>query len=467
MYQIGIDIGGTNVKIGLLNEALELCAEISIPFPHTTAEDMAAQIRAAVGPMLQARGAALSDVESLGAVVPGSIDAAGETVVDAHNLNFHNVPLRKILSDAFPGIPVYIANDANGAALAELYTGAFVGCKTGVLLTLGTGLGGGIILNGKMFNGGMNHGVELGHAYLVDGGEPCTCGNLGCMEAYCAASALTRDGRRAMQAHPESMLAEQTGGDPGKITPKLVTDCAKAGDAAAKAVFDTYIEHLSSACASVYNILDPEVLAIGGGLSAAGPFLFDPLQEKVSEKCFYATRGKLVPAVLGNEAGMVGAALLARDLAYAGQDRGLAQVAAVGRVLREALDAQLVHLDDAPADAVLPAEGLCRGRVVCGGRSKRRRDREALLAKLPVRLVQEQRRVDAAGEGDGHAVHVGQNAPQLTQLVVLCVGRVEGDVAHAVPPSAAPLAAAFCVARDGTTHVSSPNPTIRCSSLPT
>ena len=159
----------------------------------------------------------------------------------------------------------------------------------------------------------MNHGVELGHAYLVDGGEPCTCGNLGCMEAYCAASALTRDGRRAMQAHPESMLAEQTGGDPGKITPKLVTDCAKAGDAAAKAVFDTYIEHLSSACASVYNILDPEVLAIGGGLSAAGPFLFDPLQEKVSKKCFYATRGKLVPAVLGNEAGMVGAALLARD----------------------------------------------------------------------------------------------------------------------------------------------------------
>ena len=115
MYQIGIDIGGTNVKIGLLNEALELCAEISIPFPHTTAEDMAAQIRAAVGPMLQARGAALSDVESLGAVVPGSIDAAGETVVDAHNLNFHNVPLRKILSDAFPGIPVYIANDANGS----------------------------------------------------------------------------------------------------------------------------------------------------------------------------------------------------------------------------------------------------------------------------------------------------------------------------------------------------------------
>ena len=116
-----------------------------------------------------------------------------------------------------------------------------------------------------------------------------------------------------MQAHPESMLAEKTGSDPAKITPKLVTDCAKAGDPAAMAVFDDYIEHLSSACASIYNILDPEVLALGGGLSAAGPFLFDPLQDKVSKKCFYSTRGKLVPAVLGNEAGMIGAALLARD----------------------------------------------------------------------------------------------------------------------------------------------------------
>ena len=313
MYQIGIDIGGTYIKIGLLDEALELTEEASIAFPHTTAEDMARRIRDALPALLARRQATLADVASVGAVVPGSIDASGETVLDAHNLDFHNVPLRRLLQAQLPGIPVLIANDANGAALAELYKGAFVGCKTGVLLTLGTGLGGGIILNGKMFNGGMNHGVELGHAYLVDGGERCTCGNHGCMEVYCAASALTREGRRAMQAHPQSMLAGLTGGDPEKITPKLVTDCAKAGDPTAMAVFDAYIEHLSSACASIYNILDPEVLALGGGLSAAGAFLFDPLQDKVSKKCFYSTRGKLVPAVLGNEAGMIGAALLARD----------------------------------------------------------------------------------------------------------------------------------------------------------
>ena len=132
MYQIGIDIGGTNVKIGLLDEALELTAETSVPFPHTTAADLAKKIRAAVLALLEEKNAALCDVGSLGAVVPGSIDASGETVLDAHNLDFHNVPLRKLLQEQFPGIPVYIANDANGAALAELYKGAFTGCKTGV-----------------------------------------------------------------------------------------------------------------------------------------------------------------------------------------------------------------------------------------------------------------------------------------------------------------------------------------------
>lgn len=313
MYQIGVDIGGTNIKIGLVDDALEIVERRSIRFPHDGPQSVADKLAEAIREALTAAQVPETVLQSIGIVVPGSIDPTGEIVINAYNLGFHDVPFKKLMEAHFPNVPVLMANDANGAALAELYKGAFAGCRTAVLFTLGTGLGGGIILNGKMFNGGMNHGVELGHAYLVDGGEPCTCGNLGCMEAYCAASALTRDGRRAMQAHPESMLAEQTGGDPGKITPKLVTDCAKAGDAAAKAVFDTYIEHLSSACASVYNILDPEVLAIGGGLSAAGPFLFDPLQEKVSKKCFYATRGKLVPAVLGNEAGMVGAALLARD----------------------------------------------------------------------------------------------------------------------------------------------------------
>ena len=223
------------------------------------------------------------------------------------------MPFKKLIAAHFPNTPIFMANDANGAALAELYKGAFVGCKTAVLFTLGTGFGGGIILDGKMFNGGMNQGTELGHAYLVDGGEHCTCGNNGCMEAYCAASALAREGARAMQRDPRGLLSERSGGNAALIDAKMVVDCAKAGDVTAKRVFDEYIGHLSSACASFFNILDPEVIAIGGGLCGAGEFLFAPLRERITEKCFYKSHGAVVPAVMGNDAGIIGAAMLRRD----------------------------------------------------------------------------------------------------------------------------------------------------------
>ena len=311
MFEIGVDIGGTNIKYGLVNEALEIVVHGSIPFPKTTAEDMADKLAAALRAMLAEQG--VTEIGSIGIVVPGSIDRSGEVVIAAYNLGFHDVPLRAIMQTRFPGVPVYIANDANGAALAELYAGAFRGCKTAVLFTLGTGLGGGIILGGHMFNGGMNQGVELGHMYLVNGGEHCTCGNDGCMEAYCAASALARDGQRAMKKHPESLIAARAGGSPENVDAKLVIDCAKEGDEAAKAVFDQYIDSLSSACASIYNLLDPEVIAIGGGVCGAGEFLFAPLREKTTGKCFYKTHGKLVPAELGNDAGMIGAAMLHKD----------------------------------------------------------------------------------------------------------------------------------------------------------
>lgn len=311
MFEIGVDIGGTNIKYGLVNEALEIVAHGSIPFPKTTAEDMADRLSEALRDMLAEQG--VTELGSIGIVVPGSIDKSGERVIAAYNLGFRDVPLRALMQARFPGVPVYIANDANGAALAELYKGAFVGCKTAVLFTLGTGVGGGIILDGKMFNGGCNQGVELGHVYLVEGGESCTCGNQGCIEAYCSASALAREGRRAMREYPESMLAARSGGEADKVDARLVTDCARAGDAAAKEVFDRYVEHLGAACASIFNLLDPEVIAIGGGLCGAGEFLFGPLQDKVTEKCFYSARGAVVPAVMGNDAGVVGAAMLRRD----------------------------------------------------------------------------------------------------------------------------------------------------------
>lgn len=313
MYSIGVDIGGTNVKIGLIDDSLAIAQRISIPFPHTTPEDMVAKIRRGVEAILAQQGISMTELASVGAIVPGSVSRDDTTVIDAYNLGFHNVPLKKLLQDVFPECPVYITNDADGAALAELAGGAFRNAQSGILLTLGTGLGGGIILNGKLFRGGTGQGCELGHAFLVYGGEHCTCGNDGCMETYVSASALIRDGIAAMTAHPESSLAAAAKGNPENVTARLVIDCARTGDPSAVQVFDTYVDRLGAVCASFFNILDPEVIAIGGGVCGAGDFLFEPLRKKTDSKCFYPTHGAIVPAEMGNDAGMIGAAMLHRN----------------------------------------------------------------------------------------------------------------------------------------------------------
>ena len=307
-YQIGIDIGGTSIKFGIVDEHLQIVRRSAIPFQCIGGEAVAAMIRQEVC-ALMAQEPEIKQVGSIGVVVPGSLDPTQSVVLDAHNLDFHNVPFRAQLQAQFPDTPVYLANDADGAALAELGRGAFVGCKTAVLLTLGTGVGGGVILNGSLFSGGGRRGAELGHMTLVSGGEPCTCGNLGCVEAYCSATALIRDGIRAAKADPESLLAQ---GDIDTMTAKHVIDCAKQGDKTAKAVFDRYVDHLAAACISVVHILDPEVIAIGGGVSHAGEYLFEPLRKLTLEKCFFSDHGAIVPAVMGNDAGIIGAAMLAQ-----------------------------------------------------------------------------------------------------------------------------------------------------------
>lgn len=312
MYQIGVDIGGTSIKIGLVDDELNIIRRTAIPFPMIGGEGVAMELAKAVRCLLAEHGITEEDMAYVGVVVPGSIDPTGEIVLDAHNLGFHDVPFKKLLEAQFPKHTVYLANDADGAALAELGRGAFMGCKTAVLLTLGTGVGGGVILNGKMFSGGCRRGCELGHMQLVAGGELCTCGVNGCIEAYCSATALIRDGIRAMKAHPESMLAEKSAGDESMLTGKFIIDCAKDGDKTAKAVFDSYVDHLGSAVVTMVHILDPEVIAIGGGICHSGEFLFEPLRKNVLEKCFFDSCGEIVPAKMGNDAGIIGAAMLGK-----------------------------------------------------------------------------------------------------------------------------------------------------------
>lgn len=314
MYQIGVDIGGTNIALGLVDENIEIIRRSSIPFVQDGGEANAKRIAEQIHGLLAAAEITLSDVGSIGLLVPGSIDASGSTVINAYNLGFHDEPLKCRVQTLFPDMPVFLANDANGAALAELKKGALKGCTTAAMLTLGTGVGGGLILGGRMFNGGLNNGVELGHMSLVDGGEPCTCGNRGCIEAYASATAIIREGRSAANAHPKSKMNDAVSGDLLRLNSKIVIDCAKAGDLVACSVFEAYVDRLGSAVASlINNLLDCERIAIGGGVCAAGEFLFAPLRENVHTKSFFDQHGDIVPAIMGNDAGIIGAAMLLKN----------------------------------------------------------------------------------------------------------------------------------------------------------
>ncbi|QOX64870.1 ROK family protein [Anoxybacterium hadale] len=314
MYQIGFDVGGTNLKVGAVNDDKVIVARRNVAFPKgETYQNITALMAEQVRALAQELNISAKDFKSIGVATAGSIDAAGAVILHAHNLGFHNVPMVDEMHRYFPDVPVFLANDADAAALAELHAGAFRDKKTAVLFTLGTGVGGGIILGGKMFKGGMGRGNELGHMVIQEGGPICTCGNKGCIESLCTATWLIQQGRRVIVEYPISLIHEKAEGDMNLVTAKTVIDSAKEGDTIAKDIFNTYVGHLSSAIASIAVLLDPEVVALGGGVSLAGDFLFESLRERVKEKSFFKVYHEVVPAQLGNDAGIIGAAMLARN----------------------------------------------------------------------------------------------------------------------------------------------------------
>jgi glucokinase len=314
MYQVGFDVGGTNLKVGVVHDNTEIVASRNAAFPKgETYEKIAALMAEQVIEMAEEMKIPVTDYKSIGIATAGSIDASGTIIINAHNLGFHNVPMVEEMHKHFPEIPVYLANDADTAALAELHAGAFRGKKTAVLLTLGTGVGGGIILGGKMFKGGQGHGNELGHMIIQQGGPICTCGNKGCIESLCTATWLIQQGRKVIVEHPVSTIYEKAEGDMNNVTAKIVIDSAKEGDTIAMDIFNTYVDQLSSAITSVVVMLDPEVVALGGGVSLAGDFLFKPVRELVKQKSFFKIYHEIVPAQLGNTAGIIGAAMLAKN----------------------------------------------------------------------------------------------------------------------------------------------------------
>ena len=215
-------------------------------------------------------------------------------MIDAHNLGFHHTPLKALLASALHK-PVSVVNDADAATLAERTTGALSGTDTSMMITIGTGIGGGLILNGRLFRGGRGNGTEPGHMVLHNGGRQCTCGIHGCAETYCSATRLGTDGAAF-----------------GCSDAKSVIDAAKAGGKEATELFRQYVDDLGSYLASLINLLDPERIAIGGGVCGAGEFLLEPLRENVRKKCFFETCPEIVTATAGNDAGIIGACLIAK-----------------------------------------------------------------------------------------------------------------------------------------------------------
>lgn len=310
MYNIGIDLGGTNIAMGLVDENLQLVYQVSEPtnLPKSP-ERLADDIHALAVRMLADRGLTEADVGCAGIGIPGTVNQAEGTVEYANNFGFDNVPFVRLLQERF-ACPLLAANDAGAAAWGEYLAGCGKGVKSMVAMTLGTGVGGGIVLNGHLWSGCNAAAGEMGHMVIHTGGRPCTCGRRGCLEAYASATALVQRAKEALADAPESLLAK------GPIDGRAVFAAARAGDETAARVLDEFITDLAEGVTNIINVLQPELLCIGGGLSGAGAQLLDPLRKKVAPMIYsrYSRRNtRLELAGLGNAAGIIGAAGLDRQ----------------------------------------------------------------------------------------------------------------------------------------------------------
>lgn len=315
-YFIGIDFGGMSAKAGLFDAKAKLIAKDTVKTSKddsyiTTVTKMAQLVKK----ICSDNEVSLKNVVRIGLASPGVIDGKAGVVVRWGNYNWTDRPLVKDLSEKL-GLEVRIVNDANAAAYGEYVFGAAKSYKNNILLTLGTGIGIGIILDGKLFEGTNGAGAEAGHMVIQAGGVPCSCGRRGCFEQYASASALIRDTKRAMFENKESMLWDLTGRDPEKVDGKTAFDAAKEGDAAAQTVIKNYIMYLGEGIVNLVNIFRPEAVILGGGVCNQGEYLLAPLRKYIAEKVYVPCDRvplTLNRAALGNDAGIYGALACAMD----------------------------------------------------------------------------------------------------------------------------------------------------------
>lgn len=313
MYKLGIDLGGTNIVAGVVDENYNIVAtakrKTNCPRPN---DDIVNDMAAVALEAIENAGLSVSDIDAAGVGAPGSIDPDNRIVVYSNNLQFFNLPLSNHLKEK-TGLEFYLENDANAAAYGEFIAGAGKGCKDFVMITLGTGVGGGVITGGKMLTGHNYAGAELGHSVIVADGQQCTCGRQGCWEAYASATALIRQTKQAMKRFPDSLMWDLVKGDMNAVSGITAFDAMRQGDEAAKMVVDKYIYYIAVGVANNINIFQPEVLCIGGGVSKEGDTLITPIKKIVKGENYARTleaKADIRIAQLGNDAGIIGAAYL-------------------------------------------------------------------------------------------------------------------------------------------------------------
>ena len=313
MYNIGIDLGGTNIAVGVVNDNYEIIGfskcKTAAPRPaEEIIKDMADTTLAAI----ESAGLTLKDIDNIGIGCPGTVIPSSGEVLTSNNLEWQNVPLVKIFKEHI-NAKVYAENDANAAAYGEFLAGAGKGTKNFMTLTLGTGVGSGIIIDGKIYSGCNSAGGEFGHTVIVTNGYTCTCGRKGCLEVYASASGLIRQTKEAMLENKDSLMWQLVGGDIDKVNGRTAYDGKRKGDRVAAEVVDNYQCYVAAGITNAVNTFQPEVLCIGGGISKEGDNILLPIIEIVKKDRYSKNnpiQTEIKIASLNNDAGIIGAAML-------------------------------------------------------------------------------------------------------------------------------------------------------------
>lgn len=312
-YRIGVDIGGTSFKYGVVDQEGHILCKASHPVhQELSQEEQINELGNAIISLLEREKITMDDIVGVGIGCPGSIHPEVGYCDYSNNLNWHHLPICDLLSN-FISKPIRITNDANAATLAEARYGIGKGYENMVLLTLGTGVGGGLILHHQLYEGNEGKGAELGHMVLRYHGRKCTCGRRGCVEAYASVRALVDDTKKAMKKKKDSLLWEACKGNLSNMNAKIIYECAKKNDELATSLLDQYYDYLKETILNYINIFRPEIIIIGGGISAQKEHILShliPLIEKEHYGFGNGPKVKIECASLGNDAGIIGAACL-------------------------------------------------------------------------------------------------------------------------------------------------------------